>query len=322
MAIKSKDEKENLEKKVIKKAAKTPTKKTTTASAKKVKSVKASNTAKVKATKATKSATKTKTAKTTKLTTKAKTAKTTKSTAKAKATKEKATVKTVVKKSTSKTSVKKSPSKKSTVSTKKTSSKTVKTNNKKIIEQPIVEYYDLPYRYNDTIVKVLAQNPNTLFVYWDISDEDKDRMLKKYGNDLYENTKPILVVYNLTQNYSFEIEINDFANNWYIHVDDTKCKYRVELGRKKKNLYNATSIVTDFIPISESNILENPNDHVLLYKDNQKIYFKNVSNGKITEKTIKNNSVLKNIYKSFNISETNNTFDFNNPSSGMTSNVM
>ena len=322
MAIKSKDEKENLEKKVIKKAAKTPTKKTTTASAKKVKSVKASNTAKVKATKATKSDTKTKTAKTTKLTTKAKTAKTTKSTAKAKATKEKATVKTVVKKSTSKKSVKKSPSKKSTASTKKSSSKSVKNNNKKIIEQPIVEYYDLPYRYNDTIVKVLAQNPNTLFVYWDISDEDKDRMLKKYGNDLYENTKPILVVYNLTQNYSFEIEINDFANNWYIHVDDTKCKYRVELGRKKKNLYNATSVVTDFIPISESNILENPNDHVLLYKDNQKIYFKNVSNGKITEKTIKNNSVLKNIYKSFNISETNNTFDFNNPSSGMTSNVM
>lgn len=322
MAIKSKDEKENLEKKVIKKAAKTPTKKTTTASAKKVKSVKASNTAKVKATKATKSATKTKTAKATKSTTKAKTAKTTKSTAKAKTAKEKATVKTVVKKSTSKKSVKKSPSKKSTTSTKKSSSKTVKNNNKKIIEQPIVEYYDLPYRYNDTIVKVLAQNPNTLFVYWDISDEDKDRMLKKYGNDLYENTKPILVVYNLTKNYSFEIEINDFANNWYIHVDDTKCKYRVELGRKKKNLYNATSIVTDFIPISESNILENPNDHVLLYKDNQKIYFKNVSNGKITEKTIKNNSVLKNIYKSFNISETNNTFDFNNPSSGMTSNVM
>ena len=313
MAIKSKDEKENLEKKVIKKAAKTPTKKTTTASAKKVKSVKASNTAKVKATKATKSDTKTKTAKTTKSTTKAKTAKTTKS---------KATVKTIVKKSTSKKSVKKSPSKKSTASTKKSSSKTVKNNNKKIIEQPIVEYYDLPYRYNDTIVKVLAQNPNTLFVYWDISDEDKDRMLKKYGNDLFENTKPILVVYNLTHNYSFEIEINDFANNWYIHVDDTKCKYRVELGRKKKNLYNATSIVTDFIPISESNILENPNDHVLLYKDNQKIYFKNVSNGKITEKTIKNNSVLKNIYKSFNISETNNTFDFNNPSSGMTSNVM
>lgn len=322
MAIKSKDEKENLEKKVIKKAAKTPTKKTTTVSAKKVKSAKASNTAKVKATKATKSDTKTKTAKTAKSTAKAKTAKTTKSTTKTKATKEKATVKTVVKKSTSKTSVKKSPSKKSTASTKKSSSKTVKNNNKKIIEQPIVEYYDLPYRYNDTIVKVLAQNPNTLFVYWDISDEDKDRMLKKYGNDLYEKTKPILVVYNLTQNYSFEIEINDFANNWYIHVDDTKCKYRVELGRKKKNLYNATSIVTDFIPISESNILENPNDHVLLYKDNQKIYFKNVSNGKITEKTIKNNSVLKNIYKSFNISETNNTFDFNNPSSGMTSNVM
>ena len=39
----------------------------------------------------------------------------------------------------------------------------------------LLEYYDLPYRYNETIVKILAQTPKKLFVYWDISDKDRRR---------------------------------------------------------------------------------------------------------------------------------------------------
>ena len=37
----------------------------------------------------------------------------------------------------------------------------------------VIEYYDLPYRYNQTVVRVLAQTPTTLFIYWDISDIDR-----------------------------------------------------------------------------------------------------------------------------------------------------
>ena len=51
----------------------------------------------------------------------------------------------------------------------------------KVVEKPaVIEYYDLPYRYNKTMVKVLAQTPTTLFVYWDISDEDKANYVKQY----------------------------------------------------------------------------------------------------------------------------------------------
>lgn len=57
--------------------------------------------------------------------------------------------------------------------TKSTATKKSKTSpsTKKQIE--VLEYYDLPYRYNQTTVKLLAQTPNSLFVYWDISDDDK-----------------------------------------------------------------------------------------------------------------------------------------------------
>ena len=34
----------------------------------------------------------------------------------------------------------------------------------------IVEYYDLPYKYGHTLIKLLAQTPKTLFVY---SSDDK-----------------------------------------------------------------------------------------------------------------------------------------------------
>ena len=48
----------------------------------------------------------------------------------------------------------------------------------------------------------------------------------------FSKTKPVLIIHNETMNYSFEIEINDFANSWYLHVNDADCKYVIELGRR------------------------------------------------------------------------------------------
>ena len=79
-----------------------------------------------------------------------------------KATKTKSAVK-----STKKVASKKRQPSKKTTSTKKS---------KKV---DIIEYYDLPYRYNETVVKILAQTPNTLFVYWDIADSDREKYIEK-----------------------------------------------------------------------------------------------------------------------------------------------
>ena len=95
---------------------------------------------------------------------------------------------------------------KNTTTKKKSSSKSVKkvatkksttTNTSKRMMET-VEYYDLPYRYNQTVVKVLAQTPTTLFIYWDISDNDIEKFKEKYGNDFFETTEPVLIIYNLS----------------------------------------------------------------------------------------------------------------------------
>ena len=187
--------------------------------------------------------------------------KTTSSKKTAKAANSKTTSKTTgTKKATNNTTVKRS-------NNKKTTNKVAKKVTKRV-SKPLetVEYYDLPYRYNQTVIKLLAQTPTTLFIYWDISDKDRKTFEDQYGENFFNETRPVLIVHNDTLNYSFEVEINDFANSWYLHVADSKCDYRIELGRrpiiKKDKLEH-----TDYIYVTTSNELEAPNDRILLNKE-------------------------------------------------------
>lgn len=228
------------------------------------------------------------------------------------------TVSTKKRASTS-TAKKKTTTKK--VATKKNATK-ISTSSKKKVE--IVEYYDLPYRYNQTIVKVLAQTPTNLFIYWDISDKDRKNFEEQYGDNFFETTKPILIVYNDTLGYSFEVEINDFANSWYLHVADSKCDYRIELGRRP--ITKTEKLNTDYIYITTSNKIESPNDRILFDKNQKAVYFRNVKTGKQIEKPLSSISFIRNIGKIYNIYDLykaiyqdeniEEIFDLSNPSSG------
>ena len=163
-----------------------------------------------------------------------------------------------------------------------------------------VEYYDLPYRYNETTVKILAQTPTTLFIYWDISDADRASYSEKYGDDFFNNTKPVLIVTNKTMNYSFEVEINDFAKSWYLHVNDADCDYVVELGRRP--IYANTNI-DNFVHVSNSNDMEMPNNHILFDRLGKSVFFRNIKNNFVEEKEISSLSFIKNIGKVYDIYE-------------------
>lgn len=159
-----------------------------------------------------------------------------------------------------------------------------------VTKSTVLEYYDLPYRYNQTAVKILAQTPSILFVYWDISDSDRTKLSDKYGDNFFETTKPVLLIHNKTKNYSFEVEINDFANSWYLRTQEPDCEYTIELGRR--SIYNSS----EYVYLTSSNDLISPNDHVLFEKTNfQEILFKNVKNGNITKKDFGSLQLLNNV---------------------------
>ena len=305
MPRKAKEEKEKLEEKTVKKVTKT-----VKSSKEKVATAK---------TKKTKKASTTKSKKTTTKKTATKTAKTTKST------------KSAVTKSTK------------AVKSKTTKSKTTKDvpeiNTISGEKFEIAEYYDLPYRYNQTVVKLLYQTPTTLFIYWDISKEDSDKFKEIYGEDFFEKTRPVLIVHNETMGYSFEVEINDFANCWYLNIKDSKCNYRTELGRRPfevtyqgevTSIKTTPKINTNYIPITSSNTIESPNDHVLLEKSQEMLYFRNVKNNTVTSKKVASLTYLKSIGKIYQINDLYKKFyaeeilnyskkGFSNPSSGLSS---
>ena len=228
---------------------------------------------------------------------------------------------TTAKKGSTAKSKKKAPITSST--TKKASTKKRTSKKSTTPKAEIVEYYDLPYRYNQTVVKVLAQTPNTLFIYWDISDQDRENFKNQYGENFFETTKPILIIHNDTLNYSFEVEINYFANSWYLHVSDTKCDYRIELGRRP--IAKSQKLNTDYIYVSTSNKIESPNDHILFDDKQKMVYFRDVKTGLQTEKSVKTISFMRNMGKIYNIYDlykelyqnenVENIYDKSNPSS-------
>ena len=180
--------------------------------------------------------------------------------------------------------------KNTTAATKKSTSRKKSTASNKIATKADfkAEYYDLPFMYNKTVVKVLAQTPKMLFIYWEISDEDRSKLIDSFGENFFNSTKPVLIVYNDTLNYSFEVTIDDFANSWYLHIDDANCEYHVELGRKPINhaqQYNQSVYIPYYIYITSSNEMASPNNKIL-FDFNKTIKFKNVKTGQIIEKDI------------------------------------
>ena len=268
---------------------------------------------------------------------KEKTSSTKKETIKKTKTKSTITKKSTTKKQTSKTTKKVSNTK--TIS-KKVKPKSIQKDNTDLpIKQSFSsEFYDLPFRYNQTIIRILAQTPTNLFIYWEISDEDRETLKKQYGEYFFEITKPVLIVYNETLNYTFEIDIDDFANSWYLSVDDSNSKYKIELGRRPIPINYSyipkydiekngplSPIQTPYIYISSSNELISPNDKIL-FNNTRKIKFKNVKTNNIIEKDItdfpniyyKENKFVNifEIYKQLYKEEIFNNSYLNNPSSG------
>lgn len=163
----------------------------------------------------------------------------------------------------------------------------------------IIEYYDLPYRYNQTVVKILAQTPKTLFVYWDISDDDRKRYAEEFGEKFFENTVPVLIVHNKTMNYSFEIEINDFANSWYFNVNDAKCDYEIELGRRART--QEVSLPNNYMYVASSNVIEAPNNHILFEQNQKTLFFRNVKTNTTTAKDVSQFQFMKYMGRIYNI---------------------
>lgn len=200
----------------------------------------------------------------------------------------------------------------------------------------LLEYYDLPFRYNETVVKILAQTPKRLFVYWDVADKDKQTYLNAFGERFFEDTYPVLLLHNENKNYTSEIAINDFANSWYLDISDPRDKYTIQLGRKFKSHVKPqinpeieetnVAINNDYLFIAMSNKLEVPNDHILFEEFKPYVRFRNVKTNEEFVKDISSTifvEELDKLYeKLYDGQIVGNEYDLLNPSSMGTSSTI
>ena len=218
---------------------------------------------------------------------------------------------------------------------KKEEEKKISEEKEKKTPQYLLEYYDLPFRYNETVVKVLAQTPKRLFVYWDVADQDKQTYLNAFGETFFDDTYPVLLVHNEAKNYTSEIAINDFANSWYLDIANPRDNYTIQLGRKfkshKKPPINKEiedtniALSNDYLLIAMSNKLEVPNDHILFEEFKPYVTYRNVKTQTEEVKNIETSMYLnerkawyKELYND-EILDEYGAFDMLNPSSMGTS---
>jgi len=130
----------------------------------------------------------------------------------------------------------------------------------------IPQITDLPTSYGDTKIVLLPRDPWWCFAYWEIGEQTKHEILSLYG----ENVKYVIRVYEVTNvinfdgknaNKYFDIEINPFANNWYINVGEPNRSWCVDLG-----------VITPdgkFVVIARSNVVIMPRYGVSQLTDEQ-----------------------------------------------------
>lgn len=122
--------------------------------------------------------------------------------------------------------------------------------------------YNIPNGYGHDRITLIARDPHTLYTYWEISHSRINALLHEFGHELYEKSVPAIKVTNISKNSTLYVEINDYANNWYINVEDVNCLFIVEIGRRVSDMF--------FISLASSNYALTPGDN---FSTNTAAYF-------------------------------------------------
>jgi len=118
---------------------------------------------------------------------------------------------------------------------------------------------ELPSGYDQDKIILQVRDPRWLHTYWELRGQTIEGLKSKFGAEFYR-AKKVLRVYDVTQiifngfnaHRFFDIQINDFANSWYIDTAGPGRAWCVDLG-----LMFADG---RFITILRSNVVQTPLD--------------------------------------------------------------
>jgi hypothetical protein len=118
---------------------------------------------------------------------------------------------------------------------------------------------ELPSRYEQDKMSLMVRDPWWLYTYWELKQATVERLKSELKDEFYK-AKRVLRVYDVTDiifnglnaNRFFDIEIHEFANNWYIDAAGPGRSWCVDLALRLSN--------GRFITILRSNVVQSPPD--------------------------------------------------------------
>lgn len=98
---------------------------------------------------------------------------------------------------------------------------------------------ELPRRYGEDRLVLLARDPHWLFAYWEVSATKQEEFQARYGPEAWRTSRPVLRLYDVTgikfegynANSYVDIPISEEADNWYLEVGQPNRTFCVDLGR-------------------------------------------------------------------------------------------
>lgn len=103
--------------------------------------------------------------------------------------------------------------------------------------EPDLDSRSLPEGYGETTAALLPRDPHWMFIYWEITDSKKSEICKTYGNDIFNKSRQVIRVYDITDVHDGEVSSRFFdipvildSKNWYINVSESGRTYLCELG--------------------------------------------------------------------------------------------
>jgi hypothetical protein len=125
------------------------------------------------------------------------------------------------------------------------------------VPQPVLS--ELPSEYGQDRMISQVRDTHWIHVYWELTNQTLDKFRKELGNDFYA-ARRALRVYDISQiNFDgnnahrfFDIQINEYANNWYIDTGGPGRSWCVDLGLLLRD--------GRFITMLRSNMVQTPID--------------------------------------------------------------
>lgn len=118
---------------------------------------------------------------------------------------------------------------------------------------------ELPNTYNKNRLVLMIKDPQSLYVYWEVTANKQNEFIKNFGNKLWQESGAVLRLYDITGLDNFDgnnvhyyenILVNSTCKDWYVAVKGLNRRYCLDYGR----------LLPDgrFITLLRSNYIQTP----------------------------------------------------------------